>query len=54
MVSGFELCGSLYLYLLQSYFSNLTTMVDRAGSRPMLVVSNYFASSSEDENPLGV
>ena len=50
MVSGLELCGSLYLYLLQSYSSNLTTMADRAGSRPMLVVANYFASSSKDEN----
>ena len=28
-------------------------MVDRAGSKPMFVVSNYFASSSEDEKEKG-
>ena len=54
MVSGFELCGSLYFYLLQLLqlllSKNLTTMAGRVGSKPMLVVANYFASSSEDEN----
>ena len=51
MVSGFELCGSLYFYLLQSLLSKtLITMAGRVGSKPMLVVANYFASSSEDKN----
>ena len=50
MVSGFELCGSLYFYPASIASKNLTSMAGRVGSKPKLVVANYFASSSEDEN----
>ena len=50
---GFQalsLCGHLYLSLLQFYLSTyLATMAARSGSKPSFVVTNYFASSSDED-----
>ena len=45
-------CAGVYISILvQSHLAkNLTSMAGRVGSKPKLVVANYFTSSSEDEN----
>ena len=54
MVSGFELArASILLPTSILSFNILATMAERSGSKPTFVVTNYFASSSEDEKEKG-
>ena len=41
---------SIFLSCFNRIKKKLTSMAGRVGSKPKLVVANYFASSSEDEN----
>ena len=47
MVSGFELYRSQFSILLHRTI--IASMAGKVGTKPRVVVANYFASSSEDE-----